>query len=252
MLGFLNDIYRLRFSKVVERFKVVTKKEKDPFDVFDYLNSLHKRYRVSPIYFFLLGRHSKYNKNISDKNPEFIKLIKKISANNQTGIHFSYGTSRSKSKMKSEIYKLANIVGKRVNRNRFHYLKFKLPDSYQKLIEAGITEEYTMGHASQIGFRAGICSPFYFFDLTKNNQTELRIFPFSYMDVTLKNYLRLTPDEAIEKIKTLMQIVFEVNGTFIPIWHNSNLHNTGEWKGWRAVYEKQLDIAQDFLNRATQ
>lgn len=98
-----------------------------------------------------------------------------------------------------------------------------------------------MGYASLPGFRAGTCTPFPFYDLTSEKETSLRIFPFQVMDGTLNQYMKLSPDEALEECKKLIDEVKKVNGTFISLWHNESLSEMREWKQWRNVYYKLLE-----------
>jgi len=62
------------------------------------------------------------------------------------------------------------------------------------------------------------------------------------MDVTLRQYLRLDADEAVEKIREIMNKVKKVNGTFISVWHNESLSDKGVWQGWRKVFEETVRI----------
>ena len=62
-----------------------------------------------------------------------------------------------------------------------------------------------MGYASYPGFRAGTCSSFNFYDLATECETDLVVFPFAVMDVTLQQYLSLTPHEALDRIKNISQ-----------------------------------------------
>jgi hypothetical protein len=61
------------------------------------------------------------------------------------------------------------------------------------------------------------------------------------MDVSLKNYLQLPPEQALELIVELMNEVKQVNGTFISLWHNESLGNSRQWQGWSGVFEKILE-----------
>jgi hypothetical protein len=143
---------------------------------------------------------------------------------------------------------LENIIQKPVTKSRQHFLKLKFPKTYQNLLKSGITDDYTMGFASLSGFRAGTCTTFPFFDLSHNRCTEIMIHPFQVMDVTLKNYLLLSPEKAWQQIEEIMLEVKKVNGTFISLWHNESLKDTGHWLGWRKVFEKILETGLKFKN----
>ena len=103
-----------------------------------------------------------------------------------------------------------------------------------------------MGFASLCGFRAGTCTTFPFFDLSHNRRTELMIHPFQVMDVTLKDYQLLKPEEAWQLTEKLMIEVKEVNGTFISIWHNESLMKADSGLDWRQVFEQTLATGLKF------
>lgn len=105
-----------------------------------------------------------------------------------------------------------------------------------------------MGYASQSGFRAGICTPYYFYDLKKETATNLKIIPFQVMDVTLRDYLGLKPGEAIRKIEQLMEEVKNVGGIFVSIWHNETVNDSGHWEGYREVFEKMNQKGFEWAN----
>ena len=100
-----------------------------------------------------------------------------------------------------------------------------------------------MGYADVPGFRAGLCTPFKFYDIDKEQKTNLTIHPFAVMDATLKYYLKISPDQAMEHISPLIKEVKKWNGTFISLWHNESLSNNKIWKGWKTVYEKMVKEA---------
>jgi hypothetical protein len=222
------------------RIKVLFGNSKDPYNTFDYQNKLHKKYNISPIYFFLLGDYGTNDKNISYNNKTFQKLIQSISDNNKIGIHPSYASNSNSEKITIEINRLETISKKTIKRSRQHYLKLNLPNTYNHLINNGIAEEHTMGYAELPGFRASICSPYFFYDLKKGEKTKLKIFPFSVMEATFQYYKNTTPENALKHIIELMQKVKSVNGTFISVWHNESLSDEGVWKGWKRVYEKMI------------
>ena len=105
--------------------------------------------------------------------------------------------------MKDEKERLENITDKPLLRSRQHYIKLFLPSTYRFLLEIGITDDYSMGFTDEIGFRAGTSHSFQWYDLSNEIETQLKVHPFCVMDVTLKNYLKLTPQQAVEKLNEL-------------------------------------------------
>ncbi|WP_299578308.1 polysaccharide deacetylase family protein [uncultured Sunxiuqinia sp.] len=226
-----------------ERMQVLRGELDDPYDTYDYIRELYGERKELLRFFILLGKTSQYDRNVSPDNEELQKLIKELSANFQLGIHPSYRSTKRKKELRQEIRTLETITQQKVEASRQHFLRLVLPTTYRRLIKAGIQHDYTMGYADQCGFRAGTSSSFWFYDLKKEEQTTLRIHPFQLMDVTLKNYLKLAPDEALEVIGKLMQEIREYGGTFICLWHNESLSDRGEWKGWRTVFEQMTEQA---------
>ncbi|MEJ6736241.1 MAG: polysaccharide deacetylase family protein [Flavobacteriales bacterium] len=238
-LGALGKSF-IKGSDFSSRLKVIFGNEKDPFDTFKYQKEVHKKYNITPIYFFLLGDYGVNDKNISVKNKTFQRLIQSISENNKIGIHPSYASNKNPEKIATEKNRLQKVSKQEIMSSRQHYLKLNLPNTYQNLITNGIIEDYTMGYAEQPGFRASICSAFYFYDLEKERETELKIFPFTVMEATFQYYKKSAPEKALKDIIALMQKVKDVDGTFISVWHNESLSDEGIWKGWKIIYEKML------------
>ncbi len=220
-------------------------KQKDPFDTYQYLNTTHTTYSLHPIFFFLLSHKGDkaHDVNIHPNDDLLQQLILDTAKSSRVGIHPSYASNSNFLKLKEEKALLDNLLNSDVDIARQHFLKLHLPKTYLQLIKAGINHDYTMGHAAEVGFRAGTCTPFFWYDLQLDKQSHLKIHPFAVMDATLQKYLKLKPEEAIPLIEDLINSVKIVNGTFYSLWHNESLSETGNWKGWKTVYEKMLNIA---------
>ena len=246
----VKSVLKGNFTEFRIRLKVLTGKEKDPYDTYEYLDSVFKGNEQKVKFFFLLGDYGKFDKNVSYKNDNFQKLIQEISRKYDIGIHPSFAgfVHGCHGKVIRERGRLEKIAGKKIVESRQHYLNLKFPKTYQNLIKAEITEDYTLGFADRTGFRAGICTPFYFYDMENEAITNLLIVPFQVMDGTLQRYLKLSPDEAFEEIKSIMKIIKEVGGTFVSIWHNETVNDLGEWKGYREVFEKLNKIGFQWAN----
>lgn len=241
--GYARALLKGDTDDLKKRKNVLSGKEKDPYDTYEFQFELHKKYSLKPIYFFLLGDWAPNDKNLPHSNPLMQELIKKISSKTETGIHPSFASNEVSTKVEVEEKRLREITGRKTTKSRQHFLKLRFPDTYRNLIAAGIKDDYTMGYADEVGFRAGICSPYNWYDLQKEEETSLTIHPFAVMDGTLNSYLKLTPAEALEKVKSLVQEVKNVNGELITIWHNETLSDWKDWKGWKELYKQVIEIA---------
>ena len=92
------------------------------------------------------------------------------------------------------------------------------------------------------GFRAGIARSFFFYDVTEERQTDLKIVPFQVMDATLYQYKNLDAVASKEIIINLADHIKRVGGQFVSLWHNTSLLETPEWKGWREIFESILQL----------
>jgi hypothetical protein len=219
-----------------ERFKCITGKSKDPFDVYDYIAGEIDKNNSDIIFFFPIGNVSEFDKNPDFRNPLYRDLIKNISQKFRTGLHPSYRSAERPSLFKNELKRLETITGKKVDLSRQHFLKLRFPESYQNLLKNNIYEDYSLGYVNEPGFRAGIARPFKFFDLTKNEETTLTLVPFQIMDGALLHKCS-DPQGAIELVEKIMSETRKAGGLFVTIWHNSSLTGENEWKEWRTVFE---------------
>ena len=160
------------------------------------------------------------------------------------GIHPSYGSNTNFTKLPKEIKRLEGITKREVTKSRQHFLKLTLPETYNQLADLGIIEDYTMGYASAIGFRASICSVFTFYNLDTESVLPIKIYPFAVMDATLLYYLELSPQASLIQISELIEEVKNVNGTFISLWHNDTFSNHKQWEGWQSVYTEMVKVAK--------
>ena len=218
------------------RFQVLRENQNDPYNTYHLIHKFHQEASVKATWFFLLGDYGKFDKNISHKNYYLQNLIHSISLENAVGIHPSYASNSSPALVSREIDRLAKITGQPVTRSRQHFLRLHFPITCRTLSHMGIREDYSLGFADRPGFRGGIASPFRFFDLEANHASDLTLYPFQVMDITLRQYLGFTPEQAAEKVLGLAAKVRQTGGTFITLWHNEALSEWKEWTGWSELY----------------
>lgn len=233
--GYIRDLVQMNFRIFSERRDVISGKVRDPYDTYDYFKSLKDKFNTEMIFFWLMADYSAFDKNCPVTNTEFQRKIREVSKWAKIGIHPSYVSNSKPKKLKIEIERLSKISNQPVEKSRQHYIKMNLPTTYRRLIKEGIREDYTMAYADVTGFRAGTCTPFYWYDLENDEKTNLKIRSFCAMDVTLRNYMNLTVDEAKLEMIRLKSVIEKVNGEMIILTHNSNLSD--EWEPWIDVLE---------------
>ena len=239
--GFLKDLAAGDMERIKERHQVLRGKRKDPFDSFDFQFELQKTFKLKPIYFILCGEYDTNDKNISIRKPSFQALIKRLGDYADVGIHPSFSSYLDIEKMQREIDNLSEVLHRPLTKSRQHFLRMNLPRSYQKLIELDISDDYTMGFASQVGFRAGIADTFRFYDLENDMVTNLRVHPFAIMDGTMRDYLNLDVEASLRLAKQLVDEVKAVGGTFIYLTHNETLGGEQRWVGWPEMYRQLIE-----------
>ena len=241
--GFFKDLLFFKLINIWNRFAVTFNIKKDPFDTFQQIINIRKEKNIKTIFFFLIGDYTTFDTNVSASKNKFRLLIKEMVDYALVGLHPSYFTMTNASLLKKEKLRLEGIINMPIQRSRQHYLRFSLPETYQNLIDLEVEEDYSMGYASNVGFRAGTCTPFYFYDLDFEIQTPLKVFPFALMDTTLNDYMKLTPRQSLGRIRDLKNEVKAVNGSFITLFHNESLSDYDRWKGWKRLYDSMIKIA---------
>ena len=212
-------------------------KQKDPFDSYGWLNQLHEQNKLKPYYFFLLAeKRGKFDKNISPRQRALKELINNHLIRYPVGIHPSWRSGDEQYLLKKEIDSLHTITSHGVLSSRQHYIRFTLPETFRLLIDNGIQFDYSMGYGSINGFRASVASPFYWYDLEKEKQTELMLFPFCYMEANSFYEQKYSAEQALDEMRHYYDEVKTVNGTFIMIWHNHFLGTDKMYEGWKEVY----------------
>jgi hypothetical protein len=124
-----------------------------------------------------------------------------------------------------------------ITRSRQHYIRFTLPQTYRNLLKHGIQKDFSMGYGSINGFRASVASSFYWYDLEKDTETGLQLFPFCFMDANAFYEQKYTAAQAMNELIHYYHLIRKVNGLMVTIWHNSFLGSDPLYAGWKEVYE---------------
>jgi hypothetical protein len=233
----IKDLLKGKFDRLTLRRNVLNNKMRDPFDSYDWIDNLHRPHQFKPRYFFLVPEKTgKYDRNILPKETALQVLIKQHAGKYSIGVHPSWQSGDEPSLIKKEKETIEHIATTKIISSRQHFIRFTLPQTFRHLIDAGIKEDFSMGYGSINGFRASMASPFYWYDLEKEETTHLLLYPFCYMEANSFYEQKISAQEALEEMRHYYQQVKKVNGTFISIWHNTFLGTDERFKGWREIY----------------
>ena len=233
--GFAKDLVKFQFGNLFRRTLVLFRLREDDYSTYDYVESLQAEYRFDLTYFFLLANFGSYDKNVPYSSKALQTLIQSFSKNVRIGIHPGVASHSSLSILKEEIRRLQFITEKKVSHARMHYLKMNGAETYRNLLQCGIEHDYTTGFADVIGFKSGTALPHYWYDFKHEKETALLLHPFVAMDATLNRYMKLSAQEAIEKLKELKHTCERLQVPFCLLWHNESFSECNEWKGWKEV-----------------
>lgn len=162
----------------------------------------------------------------------------------EIGLHASYFSGTQPAVIPDERQKLQEALQQPVTANRWHYLRTLQPADFGALVQAGITDDFTMGYADVAGFRLGTCRAVRWIDAQTGTVTPLVLHPLTVMDCTLSNanYMNLqTEDEALDYVEALLSEVQKHRGEAVLLWHNSNVIGDSYHK---SLYVKLLSWLQ--------
>lgn len=234
----VKDVIRFQFSNIYQRFLVLLGFKKDPYDTFNWIINKQKQYKFKFLAFFLIGKYTTYDKNISINKRQFVSLIKSVADYCKVGMKVSYFALEDNAILKQEKQGIEYVINTKLSATRHSFNKINLPDSYRNLIELDIQEDYTMGYVNKMGFRAGTCTPFLFYDLDHEVQTPLKIVPFQCLD---SNLLKI--DSYLDKKESIFKLINQVkkvNGTFVFIFKNYTFSSDYEKYDYKQLFDDIL------------
>jgi len=250
----IDILYLPKFTTIFDSYKSLIKGQvKNSYTLLRYLINkkysscwnikeiikLEERYNTnSSFYFLVLDKNEiDFNFNIEDLEPDLKYIIDKGC---EVGLHGGFSEYNNLEKIKEKKMRLEKVIDKKVIGFRNHYLKFKVPDTWEVLCKAGFKYDTTFGYVDCAGFRNGMCHPFKPFNIQTDREIDIFEIPLIIMDSTLFDYMQLDMAGAWKIIKLLIDTVEKYNGVITILWHNTNMVNEKY-----ILYEKILSYCAD-------
>lgn len=193
------------------------------------------------IFFYIstldLGPHNT-NMPVSDSSVEsqLNELLNKPEV--EVGIHPSIHSGESFDMLSEEIKSLSHVTGTDIGASRMHYVKYNIRFTFEYLELLGVSKDYTMLFPDGIGWKTGTCRPYLWHDVLKNRNMRIEIYTTCFMDVSAFKYLKLDEEKCREMVANLFSTAKQYNGTFIALWHNTELMT----KRRKKLYEEIIEI----------
>ena len=232
----------LRFKEALEIISTSLGNKHDVFDTYAEISEAASTEGVEQRWYFLLGNLTKFDRPVSWRSKLMKRAMESAASKGEVGIHPSYEAGSNIALLKEEVSRFTTILGRKPEISRFHYLRFRFPESFRLLVEVGVKHDYSLGFTDRVGYRAGTARPFPFFNLIENRAESLVLHPSVIMDSALNYQMGLSADASIQKVSKLFRQQQNTGGEFGVVFHNEILSRISPWKGWERYFYSVLKL----------
>lgn len=206
----------------------------------DKIMKLESEYDCKSVFFWIVN---KGKINSREKNADYSfrsrAIQKRFHAVKNNGFENGIHKSISPETFKEEFDKFGQLPFS----NRYHYLKFRLPQAYHDIEDAGLKLDASLGFAEDIGFRNSYGLPFNPYNFKGRKPFSFVEVPLHIMDRTYFQYKKFSVEEAEKGIIGFFEKNKE-NCVLSVLWHN-NFFTNHKFKGYLALYKKILSYIKD-------
>ena len=227
--GFLGGIKRnlTAFPGLKKVLKAPLRLENDPAYTFPWIIEMDRKVKGAQSVYFVksaIHQHANDLPSYSLTGKDFKRLFSLLKTNNvRFGLHTSYYAGEHPEIIPQEKEQLERSLNLPISFNRWHFLRSLQPADFNALINAGVSDDFTLGYADTVGFRLGTSRCVRWIDPKSRKVTSLRLHPLVAMDCSLSNsyYMNLTEDEAKKTLLSLLSQIRKHHGEVVLLWHNT-------------------------------
>lgn len=206
----------------------------------DKIMKLESEYDCRSIFFWIVnkGRINRREEN-ADYHFRARPIQKQFDAVAAEGFENGIHKSLNRESFREEFTKYGNVP----YANRYHYLKFRLPDMWHDVEQAGLKLDASLGFSAEMGFRNSYGLPFNPYNFKDQKAFTFVEAPLHIMDRTFFQYRKQSPREARDAIfdffsKNRTQCVLSI------LWHN-NFFTNYKFSGYLDLYKQILAYIRD-------
>jgi peptidoglycan/xylan/chitin deacetylase (PgdA/CDA1 family) len=242
MLSSIYHVKDLKLNKLIDQYAWKLKGSRfSPYRNFKQIMELEERYDAKSSFYFLATERDiiRFRYHIEDLEGDLGHITDK---GWEVGLHGGYYTYNDPETIRLEKRRIEKVLNKEVIGYRNHYLRFKVPDTWELLASAGFKYDTTFGYAHTVGFRNGSCYPFTPINLNSRERINITEIPLNIMDMALFESMH-SYAQAWETTRQLIDTVRKYNGVITLLWHN-NVFDTPYRNAWSKLYVKILEYCQ--------
>jgi hypothetical protein len=164
--------------------------------------------------------------------------VKYINDYEEVGLVLSFHSLQDYERLKEEKKMIEDLTHRSLKSSFNDRQLVNLPNVYRHLLELEVQNDYTLFYYNEVGFRAGTCTPFLFYDLDYEVKTPLVLQPVIGKSLSLK----FGKESDIEgRIMSIYRRVKAVNGCFSFQFSNRDFEPKKENKTWRYLFSEILN-----------
>lgn len=196
----------------------------------DKIVKLHSEYDLKSTFFWLATKKMAAN---GVKNADY--SIKKLKNN---VLNFSVNNGLHKSCYNSSINEELDMLPFKTNLNRYHFLKFTLPSSWNDIETSKLQFDASLGYAERYGFRNNYGLPFKPYNILTQTSYGFIEVPLNVMDGTLHRYMKIPLGATASRIIDFIENN-KTNSIVSILWHNTYFTEY-KYSGYLKEYKKVL------------
>jgi len=195
----------------------------DRANSYDFLMQCSEQAGIRSVFNFQNSKKTKFDWGYKNNTKFLQNIFHAIKASGHViGFHPSYYSYDNPELWKNEYEELCTLTKSEINVGRQHFLRFKVPNTWQIWEDNHMRNDSTLGFPRKEGFRCGTCSSYSVYNIITRKKLELKETPLILMDKTLMNYQKdVSTESFLKKFRELVAITKKYNGKFVLLWHNS-------------------------------
>ncbi len=235
IIGSSRHLINGQFNNALKMLSYKINRKGNPRWNFKDIMALEEKYGAKSSFYFLALDKEDDDHNFEIEDMEYELGI--IGDNGwEVGLHGGHNAYDNITEIRAEKKRLEDVFGKKVIGYRNHYLRFKVPLTWELLSNAGFKYDATFGYSDCVGFRNGMCHPFKPYNLNVNKEIDILEIPLTVMDTTLFDYMKLDMEGAWNITKLLIDQVEKYKGVITILLHNTYIANDN-FKFYKKILE---------------